>query len=50
MRGILESEKLKQNDGNTPYEFTDNQGKEFWNTYQTIENSESPTFNFEKNM
>ena len=46
MRTILESEKLKQNDGNIPYEFTNNQGKEFWSTYQSIEKSQFPLFNY----
>lgn len=33
LRGLLESERLLLNDGNTPYEFSNAQGVAFWNTY-----------------
>lgn len=46
MRNILEKERIKQNDGNTPFEFTNNQGKEFWNCYQNTVNPEYPVFSF----
>lgn len=46
MRTILESERIRQNDGNTPFEFTNNQGKQFWSLYETMEKSEIPVFNF----
>lgn len=46
LRALLESERLRLHDGNTPYAFTNNQGEEFWNTYNSVEKSEYPTFNF----
>ena len=45
MRTLLKSEKVKQNDGNTSYEFTNKQGEKFWNTYNVIERSVFPGFN-----
>ncbi|MFK7909757.1 MAG: sulfatase-like hydrolase/transferase [Akkermansiaceae bacterium] len=33
LRKLLEKERVRLNDGNTPYPLTDKQGKEFWNTY-----------------
>ena len=32
-RKLLESERKRLNDGNTPYPFSDAMGKEFWTTY-----------------
>lgn len=34
LRKLLESERKRLNDGNTPYPFTDRQGKEFWQGYE----------------
>ena len=36
LRTILEREKELLNDGNTPYEFTKEQGKYFWDTYNSV--------------
>jgi len=33
LRELLESERKRLNDGNTPYPFSDAMGKEFWSTY-----------------
>jgi len=33
LRALLEFERLKLNDGNTPYEFSNAQGVKFWETY-----------------
>ena len=46
MRSLLESERVKQNDGNTPFEFTDEQGRSFWSTFKNNETTEYPDFNF----
>jgi arylsulfatase A-like enzyme len=47
LRSLLELEKVKLNDGNTPYEFTRKQGENFWNTFYSVEKSEFPKFNFD---
>ena len=47
LRKLLELEKVNLNDGNTPFEFTRNQGEEFWNTFYSVEKSEFPKFNFD---
>lgn len=49
MRNILKSEKYQQNDGKTPFEFTNNQGKEFWSVYEAVEKSINPKFHFKTN-
>ncbi len=50
LRALLRSEKEVQNDGNTPFEFTNDQGKQFWNTYESVTQSKIPAFNFYENM
>jgi arylsulfatase A-like enzyme len=47
MRTLLELERVKLNDGNTPFEFTRKQGEEFWNTYNSVEKSGFPKFYFQ---
>ncbi len=37
LRTLLSEERIRQNDGNTPYGFTDRQGKHFWGTYESVE-------------
>ncbi|QTN33810.1 sulfatase-like hydrolase/transferase [Akkermansiaceae bacterium] len=37
LRALLKEERLLLNDGNTPYEFSDLQGKEFWSRYEAEE-------------
>jgi arylsulfatase A-like enzyme len=37
LRKLLKAERVRLNDGNTPYEFTDRQGKEFWTTYESTD-------------
>ncbi len=39
LRTLLSEERIRQNDGNTPYGFTDRQGKDFWGTYESVEGS-----------
>ncbi|WP_372934923.1 sulfatase-like hydrolase/transferase [Mariniphaga sediminis] len=46
MRTMLESEKVKQNDGTTTFGFTRKQGEEFWKTYFSVEKTEFPKFQF----
>lgn len=46
LRSLLETEKTRQNDGNTQFEFTNNQGKEFWQTYQAVKENHTPIFSF----
>ena len=40
LRALLQQEAIKLNDGNVPYEFTNNQGKEFWGLYKSVKHSE----------
>lgn len=47
LRSLLELEKTKLKDGNTPYEFTRSQGQKFWNTFYSVEKSKFPKFNFD---
>ncbi len=49
LRALLKSEKTQVNDGNTPYEFTNNQGKEFWGTYENVKETLVPLFSFKGN-
>ncbi len=42
LRAILEKERVTLNDGNTPYKFTDKQGKEFWRTYESVSTTNKP--------
>jgi arylsulfatase A-like enzyme len=46
LRVMLKLEKVEQNDGNTPFDFTNKQGEEFWNIYTTTKKSDTPNFNF----
>ena len=34
---LLKKEAVRLNDGNTPFEFTDKQGKEFWGMYESVQ-------------
>ena len=34
LRKLLREERLRLNDGNIPFPFTDQQGKDFWKAYQ----------------
>ena len=42
LRAILEKDRIRLNDGNTPFEFTDKQGRDFWGMYEEIEDIGSP--------
>jgi len=42
LRALLKTERVKLNDGNTPYEFTDKQGKSFWSTYESTDTAATP--------
>ena len=35
LRALLQKERVRLNDGNTPFPFTDKQGKDFWSAYTT---------------
>ena len=37
LRSLLQKERVKLNDGNSPYDFTDKQGKDFWSLYESVE-------------
>jgi len=36
LRVLLKQEAAKLNDGNVPYEFTNKQGRDFWDMYKTV--------------
>ncbi len=42
LRKLLQAERVRLNDGNTPYPFTDGQGKSFWQTYESTEQTQFP--------
>ena len=42
LRELLKKERVRLNDGNTPWEFTNTQGTEFWNTYESVKESAVP--------
>ena len=42
LRNILKKDKVRLNDGNTPFKFTDEQGKQFWTMYESVEETEIP--------
>lgn len=42
LRKLLEQDRKRLNDGNTPYPITDAQGKEFWATYESVDEVEYP--------
>ena len=42
LRKILISERLRLNDGNTPYQLTNQQGKDFWETYESVKETTIP--------
>lgn len=42
VRALLEKERVRLNDGNTPYDFTDKLGKDFWGTYESTDEVATP--------
>jgi len=44
LRKLLKEERIKLNDGNTPYEFSNKQGVDFWNTYKKVKEVNYPHF------
>lgn len=42
LRKLLEEERIRLNDGNTPYQATNLQGKEFWETYHATDETTYP--------
>jgi len=42
LRELLKTERVRLNDGNTGYEFTTEQGKKFWSTYESVEETMTP--------
>ncbi len=42
LRTLLETERVSLNDGNTPYDFTNQQGVEFWKTYNSVKQTTAP--------
>lgn len=37
LRSLLEAERVRLNDGNTPFDFTNKQGQEFWKRFYSVE-------------
>lgn len=42
LRKLLEAERVRRNDGNTRYPHTNQQGKDFWETYESVAESVIP--------
>lgn len=42
LRTHLKEDRVHLNDGNTPFAFTDKQGKDFWSTYESTSDTETP--------
>lgn len=42
LQTLLKEERVRLNDGNTSFPFTDKQGKEFWNAYKSTSSTETP--------
>jgi arylsulfatase A-like enzyme len=42
LRKLLETERVRLNDGDTGFEFTTKQGQTFWSTYQSVKESATP--------
>jgi arylsulfatase A-like enzyme len=42
LRKLLEAERVRLNDGNTPYPNSDKQGKDFWQTYHATDQTTIP--------
>jgi arylsulfatase A-like enzyme len=46
LRALLQRERVRLNDGNTPFPFSDQQGKDFWRIYQSTGDTEIPAMDF----
>ena len=42
LRSLLEKERIRLNDGNTPYELPNKQGEAFWSLYESTDIVETP--------
>lgn len=42
LRSLLKQERVRLNDGNTPFEFTNKQGQKFWTMYEAVERTQMP--------
>jgi len=42
LRGLLQEDRKRLNDGDTPFEFTRQQGQDFWNLYESVKETETP--------
>lgn len=42
LRTLLETERVRLNDGNTPFEFTNQQGVDFWKIYNSVKKTTTP--------
>lgn len=42
LRKLLETERVRLNDGNTGYEFSTEQGRKFWSTYESVDETTIP--------
>jgi arylsulfatase A-like enzyme len=42
LRTLLKEERIRLNDGNTPFPFTDQQGKDFWAVYESTDKTDIP--------
>ena len=48
LRNLLVQDRVRLNDGNTEFPFTDNQGKEFWTTFEKGEPAGKPPLKQER--
>lgn len=42
LRALLRKERVRLNDGDTPYPFTNKQGEDFWTMYEAVQETETP--------
>lgn len=46
LRALLQTERVRLNDGNTPFPLPDQQGKDFWRIYQSTGDTDIPAMDF----
>lgn len=42
LRSLLKRERLRLNDGNTPFNFTNKQGEDFWSMFKSVKETSTP--------
>jgi arylsulfatase A-like enzyme len=42
LRALLKKDRIRLNDGNTPFELTNKQGKAFWTLYESVKDTQTP--------